>query len=324
MSQAPGHMGWVYDQQAIETLKEKLPTAMMAAPQFADADDGKDFFFFDYEAMYLKTLKDAGIDYPAPTKQSGQTIYLLPHHQLTNDCTSHGSSGSIEDEQFIRIMLRGLNEEWHAVASEPIYGGAVTTIMQTRGDNGAYTGAVLQYVQKYGYLARKKYTLDDGTVIDLSVYDSAKATAYSNRGVPAGLIPLEKEHQVLQFTPINSYEEGNPFIRQGCTIVDGSNQGFTMSRDKDGFCRPQGSWAHCTRFRGRRMGKKPGWAYGQSWGPGMPGGPLTVTLDDGRELDLPEGTFFVDPDTINAMIRQGEFYAVSNLSAFELLDNKVY
>jgi hypothetical protein len=56
----------------------------------------------------------------------------------------------------------------------------------------------------------------------------------------------------------------------------------------------------------------------------MPGGPRTITLDSGRELDLPEGCFFVDPDTFNDMCRQGEAYALSDTMGFVELDYKFY
>lgn len=219
----------------------------------------------------------------------------------------------------VDIQWRGLASDFNPIASEPLYGGAIVTIMKSRGDNGAYTNAPLRYAETYGFLPRAKYGQ-----YDLTVLNPTLVAQFCRSGVPQELLAEQAKHKLLTSVPVHSFEEGSAFLRQGYSIVGGSNQGFSGTRDVDGFCRPSGSWAHCTRFRGRRGGRKPGWGYGQSWGPGMPGGPLSVKLDSGRDLELPEGTFFVDPDTINRMIRQGEFYAVSKIDGFPRLDYKLF
>lgn len=313
------NMGWVEDRPAIEAFKASLPfqNLMAAAPAFADATM-TDFFLFDSEAKYIATLREFGVDLPWETKVSGKTEYFLNLHQLTNDCTANGTAGAIQDRQMVRIVQSGVNEQWKLVATEPLYGGAIVTIMKTRGDNGAYTGAPVKYAMDYGFLERKVYG-----DIDLTKYSGARTTQWSKTGVPTSLLAEQAKHKIQTAVPITTYEEGCAFMQQGYSIIDGSSQGFSSTRDKDGFCRAQGTWQHCTRFRGKRVGKKPGWLYGQSWGAGMPGGPLTVTLDDGRDLDLPEGSFFVAPETVTAMLHQGgEFYALSDMNGFELLEYK--
>lgn len=313
----PGPMGCVLDETAKEQFWGTLPfeNIMGANPDIVPADDGADIFLFDAEAAYLATLKEASLS--IPWAMSG--IYLLNHKQIHSDCTSHGSSGAMEDEEMVDIMWRGTASEFHPISSECLYGGAVVTMMGRRGDNGAFTHSPLDYAIKYGFLPRAKY----GSY-DLTNYNGNLVLQFCKSGVPSELLPEQIKHQLRTVVPIHSFEEGSAILRQGFSVVGGSNQGFSLTRDIDGFCRPQGSWAHCTRFRGRRGGKKPGWAYGQSWGAGMPGGPNSVTLDSGRVLPLPEGTFFVDPDTINRMIGQGEFYGVSKLDSFPLLDYKLY
>jgi len=318
-SAVPGPMGCIIDQAVKERFWSTLPYEglMQAAPELYQADDGKDWFLTDAEAAWVKMQKEAGNVIPWDLDSTG--IYLLNHHQTTNDCTSHGTSGALEDLQMVDIMWRGVAEQFTLVASEPLYGGAIVTIMHTRGDNGAYTSAPLDYATKYGWLPRAKYG-----DIDLTKYSGARATAYSKSGVPATLLDTQKKQTLLLQVPIHNFEDASALLRQGYSVVGGSNQGFSMTRDKDGFCKPQGRWAHCTRFRGRRLGKKPGLQYGQSWGPGMPGGPSIVTLDDGRPLQLPEGGFFVDPDTFNSMVRQGEFYGLSKMSGLPVLDYKLW
>lgn len=313
----PGPGGCIIDHDAKEKFWGTLPntTIMSANPEVLSADDGADVFFFDAEAAYLKTLQEANI----PIVWKMIAIYLANHFQKKNDCTSHGLGGAMEDLEFVDIQWRGKAAEFIPIATEPLYGGGIVEIMGRRGDNGAYTSAPINYAKKRGFLARKVY----GN-IDLSVYDGEKAAQWCRTGVPQALLDAQDDHLLKEVIPVHSFEEGSALMRQGFTVVGGSNQGFSLQRDVNGFCRPQGSWAHCTRFRGRRGGGRPAWAYGQSWGPGSPSGNSKVTLDSGRVLDLPEGTFFVDPDTVNRMIRQGEFYALSSLDGFPVLDYKLW
>lgn len=322
----PGFQGCLIDPIVKEAFWSTLQfdNLMQADPGMLGADDGADVFLFDAEAAYLKTLRDAGETIPWPTA-GPNGMYLANHFQKTNDCTSHGSGGAMEDLQMVDIMWRGLAETFDLIASEPLYGGAIVTIMGRRGDNGAYTSAPLAYATKYGFLRRKDY----GGGNDFTTYSGNKATEYSNRGVPSTLLDLQKEHELVLQIPVHNFEDGGALLRQGFSIVGGSNQGFSMTRDANGFCLPRGRWAHCTRFRGRRGGKLPGWCYGQSWGPGSPAGPgetaeSPIIMDDGRPLILPPGSFFVDPDTINRMIGQGEFYALSKLGGFPRLDYKLF
>jgi hypothetical protein len=322
---AEGPMGCIIDQKVKEAFWGSLPfqNLMQAAPDFLAADDDADIFFFDAEAKYLKTLLEANGSTPwkttTVTTPDGVVTYLLNHKQTQSDCTTHGASGAMEDEQMVDIIWRGVAAEFFPIASEPLYGGAVVTIMKTKGDRGAFTSAPLQYATDFGFLKRGVY----GNY-DLTTYNPKLVLDFCQHGVPQELLQPEALHKLLTVLPVHSYEEGSALMRQGYSISMGSNQGFSLTRDSDGFCRPQGRWAHCTRMRGRRGGKRPGWAYGQSWGAGMPSGPNTVTLDSGRVLGLPEGTFFIDPDTVNRMIPEGECYAVSKMVSFSVLDYAMF
>lgn len=317
-------MGWVESPRLVAALIERLPfqTLAQAGPEIMSADDDTDFFLFENEARYIKQFLDAGLPPPWPTDKIGQTTYFKNPHQLRGDCTSHGAGGGIEALQLTRIMLRNINETFNLVSSEALYGGAVVTIMGWRGDHGAYTGAPLEYAIKHGFLARKVYG-EGRSAIDLTRYDGDKALQYCKTGVPSTLLEPQKQHTLKTIVPVKNFEEARALVRQGYPLSVGSNQGFTTTRDKDGFCRPSGTWAHCTAFVGTRGGRRPGMAYRQSWGPKMPDGPKTIILDDGRELDLPEGIFFVEPEVFNKMCRS-EAFALSDSDGFPALDNKFY
>lgn len=292
--------GWINDPQAVDQYLGTLPNLSLAHVLAAD-DDGD------------KLLWDAEIEVTGTVRP--------PHKQTTNDCVSHGVSGVLEDTQFVNIAWRGLGGKYFNVASEPIYGGAIVNIGHQKGDNGAVVGWGTDFVQKYGIPPRTKIGR-----FDFSVYNGKVATQFSNSGVPQDLADLLTQ-KVKAIVNVKSFTDAAALIRQGYGIVGGSNQGFSLKRDVDGFCHAEGQWAHCTYFRAVRGGRRPGIGYQQSWGPGMPSGNATVHLDkSGRDLTLPEGFFFVEPKVFNNMCSSGygEMYAISLADNFYPLDAKFW
>lgn len=328
-NQQPGPFGWIYTEQA-DRLKASLPRLFSAPGGAALAEQvKKDTFHWEVEAEYLRQVKDALGKMLWPTTDDR---YLAPHNQTQNDCTSHGASGALEELQILSIMKLGYAAEFKRISSEALYAGAVTTIMGTRGDNGAFTGAPLQYAHQYGFLERKAYG-----DIDLTEYDGKLAARWTQTGVPSALLEHQSTQLLKLYAPIHSIAEMEAAILAWHPVTAGTCQGFEHQgqiapRDKDGFCKPGGVWPHAIRFRGVRYGRRPGFAYQQSWGPGRPGGPRLITLDDGRETLLPEGVFFVDFDVVDDMIRTGggnhrspgEFYAISAEYLFTVPEYKLW
>ena len=83
---------------------------------------------------------------------------------------------------------------------------------------------------------------------------------------------------------MRSFAEAAAAIRNGYPVAVCSGQGFTMTRDRDGFCLPRGSWGHCMCFIGVAVGRRPGLCCLQSWGPNTPDGPIEalLTIPDGQ------------------------------------------
>jgi hypothetical protein len=53
------------------------------------------------------------------------------------------------------------------------------------------------------------------------------------------------EHKIGAASLVSTLDELDAGLANGYVAIVCSNQGFTMERDQDGFCRPSGSWAHC-------------------------------------------------------------------------------
>ncbi len=132
------------------------------------------------------------------------------------------------------------------------------------------------------------------------------------RDISQKLEALAKDNLVTAWTPIKSAKEGADAIAAKGIIIGSDDQGFSMTRDNEGFCRPQGTWMHyhvrssvVNTSRGRK-----GFAYNQSWGKNNPQGPLL----DGH----PSNCFGVDWDVQDQLFRSGDYAALFGFDLWDL------
>ena len=90
-----------------------------------------------------------------------------------------------------------------------------------------------------------------------------------------------------------------------------SDQGFTMTRDKDGFCRASGVWNHCMLINAVRF-DRPGALICQSWGPDTPSGPTS--------LEQPSFSFWCDKKTVEHSLLPGDLGVGGSMGASEFND----
>lgn len=302
------NFGRIHDPESTQIFAQSLPNQNLyqANPALQGTSDDTEVFLWEAELLVT------GSKEPRP-----------PHHQTIGDCTSHGTSGALEDLQYIQIGWRGMPGEFHMVASEALYGAGRVDIGggHSFGD-GAVTAWLIQAAMKEGFLARQPYDDGQGHTIDLTNYSGSVAKAMGNKGVPSWLKPLMLKHLLQGAVQAHSADEACDGMRNGHPVVVGSNVGFSMTRDSDGFCRRGPRWDHCTYFRGytKVPGKRQGVVYQQSWGPGMPSGPRNITTPGGKQIILPEGAYFIDMEVFDTMIKQGDGWILSASTNFEGLD----
>lgn len=292
--------GWQYDPRAVESFLNHLerPLFSLAAPQLKDIGDGKNVFLWEAERKVLGKL-------------------LPAHEQTIGDCVSHGWGRGAQDLMLVEIGMHGEPEEWQGeVATEPIYAGSRVEIGGGRINGDGSVGAwAARYVKEFGILLRTQY----GNV-DLRTYSGNKARDWGRRGkgVPDALEPIAREHPIRTVSLVTSYEQGRDAIANGYPVPVCSMRGFAMTRDREGFCKPQGQWAHCMVFRACFVakGNRPGLVCQQSWG-NSPTGPNKLTLENGDVIELPQGCFGVDAEVANGMLaRDPDSYAISNFEGF--------
>jgi hypothetical protein len=174
------------------------------------------------------------------------------------------------------------------------------------GQRGSYEdGAV-------GAWAAKAVTLI-GTVAQdvVGPYSDRLAKDWGARGVPDAVKQKAAKHKVKTSSLVRTYAELEDALANGYPVPVCSNQGFTLRRDAQGFCRPEGTWLHCMLICGVRT-DRPGACILQSWGMDVPSGPL--------DLDQPPNSFFADRAVIESMLAMRDSWALSRFDGYKRQD----
>jgi len=279
------------------------PTIREAAPAlFRVRGPPEDVFL--YRSLYKAWRRHAASDW-------------LVGKQGIGDCVSWGWAHAADIHLALMWEL-GDTSRWLPAATEAIYGGSR---VEARGrstggyQDGSYGGAAAKWVSEWGILFRQDY---EG-LVDLSEYSASRAKDWGNYGCggqgEAGqqLDTIAREHPVRDVALVRTFQEAAAAIASGYPIPVCSGQGFSRRRDPDGFCSPQGTWRHCMCFMAVRHGDRPGLLCLNSWGPMSVSGPKYPP-------DQPEGSFWVDADVADRMLRGSDSFAVSGYQGFPFRD----
>jgi hypothetical protein len=232
--------------------------------------------------------------------------------QKIGDCVSFGAAHAVDHTYCTEIVVKGDREEWITLTStEDIYGGS--RIQIGNGQLGRSDGSIgawaAKYVNEYGTLIRIKYEHDD-----LTVYDSSRAKDWGNpgRGTPEYLFPEAKKHTIKTVSLVQTYEEVRDAIANGYAVTVASNQGFSSTRDSDGFLKPYGTWGHqmCLIGVDDSFSRK-GVLCLNSWPYNWVSGPT--------RYDMPPGSFWIDADVLEErMLSMGDSWVYSDREGFPI------
>lgn len=282
------HFGWIDRQDEVSRIVQGLPfpTFSQAAPHLMGTGDGKTALL--YEAV----RKVWGRDHD-------------PGPQLIGDCVSWAYAGCVDTLACLQVTLGKAEEHsWDLrTHTEAVY--ALSRVEYGNLDGSYEDGSVGAWaaaaVSKGGTLSRKR----------LGEYDPKRAKDWGAKGLPDELEPEAREHLVKTVSLVRSWDELKAALANGYPIAVCSMQGFVEVRDSRGFCRPQGQWAHAMKFLAYRDDDTPGALCCQSWGPeGHPSGPL-------GDIQIPSNSWWVDPNTVNRMLRQQDSFCLSNFVGYK-------
>ncbi|MCA1685769.1 MAG: hypothetical protein LC745_07225 [Planctomycetia bacterium] len=276
--------GWRHDPAEVARTLAGMPRPLFAAsaPELARTGAGK-------TVLLYKAFKDVNggkyVDYPA------QTI---------GDCVSHGFGHGVDLLESVQISIGKKADEFKQTATEAIYGMARVDI---GGEQGSYSdGAVGAWAAKavstFGTVSRDL----------LGAYDGRRAKDWGARGVPGDVKAKASAHKVRTTSLVTTFEELEDALSNGYPVTVCSDQGFTLVRDSDGFCRARGSWGHCMLIVGVRTDPRPGACIFQSWGSDVPSGPLA--------LDQPPNSFWADRDVVESMLAMRDSWSLSSFEGY--------
>lgn len=233
-----------------------------------------------------------------------------PHYQKIGDCVGQGFTLGAEVLSTFEIAA-GQREEWRGkFSTEVTYAGSRIEVGKGKiktgdGSSGAWAA---EFLRTYGVVLRKSY----GS-IDLSNYDPDLARQWGHwrsSGVPTELESVAREHPIKTTARVTNWEEYCDAISNGYPVAICSNVGFDDTLDREGFLRRQGTWYHCMLGWGvDSKSSRQGGCIANSWGRNWLSGPQ-------HKLGTPAGCFWADADVIDAMLKQGDSYALSGFIGF--------
>lgn len=282
--------GWVHDPDAVDNYLATLRRPVFGVSAHSLNESGRGAV-----ALLHKCVERVAGRFPVRLQTIG-------------DCVSQGYATGVDVLKCVEIDLAGESEQWVAeTASEPIYAASRVEIGGGRLSGDGSVGAwAAKAVAELGTVCRQRI----GSV-DLTTYDGDRARRWGRRGagVPDSIEPAMREHLVRSVSLVSTYEEARDAIANGYPVPVCSTQGFQSRRDADGFARPSGSWAHCMAFVAvdDEFGR-PGLLCVNSWGPGWIRGPV--------RHGQPAGSFWVDADVADRMLRARDSFALSNFEGY--------
>ena len=172
---------------------------------------------------------------------------------------------------------------------------ATNAIYIFRGHNGdgwscSHAGRVV--CEESGMWIRKNYP-EFG--IDYTKYSVRNGRRWGRTPPPQKIIDFGMKHRIRQATELDSFDEVRDFLYQGYGISTCGGEGWSSTRDANGFSKRRGGWSHamaCLGADDRDIIKE---KYGEplvlimnSWGV-WNSGPRRIL---GTTIDIPKGSFW--------------------------------
>lgn len=274
--------GWIFDPEAVDKVCSDLPQGIFGDAAAHLKDSGK-----DKTILLYKSYDKIGMKYPVLNQGD------------VGSCTAVSTGGAVDCLKAVEIAGGERSEFKAETVSESIYYGARKLHGWRINGDGSAVALAVKYIAEYGTLARLKYDL-----VDLTKYSVQRCRDWgNNKGFPIKLEDISKQYQVKQYSRVMSWEQCRDSIANNCPVLIGSNFGFSNTTDTKGFAKNNTNWGHCMKILGIRH-DRPGGLFVNTWGPSW-------NSMKNREFGEPMGSFWVDADTIDRMMRSGDGWSIS-------------
>lgn len=244
----------------------------------------------------------------AVEKVTGSSLDIGP--QLTGDCVATSSRMTAQIRACVEIV-KGDFEQYKRLFTPFHYatGRVLIGKNRLRGGAGSIGGWQAEANTKFGWLAEEhngglKYT----KAIADAWGDDRKHQGKSFRD----FLEVADDSALEQWARVQSWNEARDSMYHGYPLTIGSNRGYTMKPDRDGFHRPSGNWAHqLTVYAFWENVRTPVVAIGNTWGDvhgetkdpetgeALPDGTILVRLEDFVKFHLTPSAECISYSSIN-------------------------
>ena len=304
-----GNYGYTPDPEGVQRFLAELDQPLFRDAGAETIREAKGVDTFLYRAMY----RAHAAVYGQPWKCIRQGI---------GDCVSMGWG---EHAVYIALCV-----DWETgrlpdpplrVCSESSYGGSrVEARNKPEGgggwSDGSYGGAAARWYRDWGVVFRESVGGHD-----LTKYSPERAKDWGNwgnggQGDKGKLDTIAKRYPAKHVALVRNFDEAAAAIEAGFPIAVCSMAGFSSRREDGGWAAPGGKsttrWAHCMCLAAVRYKKngspRDGLLCLNSWS-SWNAGPVWPD-------DQPEGSFWIDRDTINSMLAGQDSFAVGSVGGF--------
>lgn len=309
----PAQFGWQPNPKGVQTFLAELEQPLFSQAGAEAITEAKGVDTFLYRPMMRAHLARYG--------QPWRCI-----RQGIGDCVSMGWG---EHGAYIALCV-----DWETgriptpplrVCSESCYGGSRVEARNRREgtggfSDGSYGGAAARWLRDWGVIFRESIGGHD-----LTEYQAARAKLWGNwgnggEGDGGRLDEIAKRHPAKYVSLITTWRECSAALESGFPVVVCSMAGFSSKTDEEGWAVPSGRsstrWAHCLCLVAVRYQKNGSVRDGalalNSWGAWNSGGRWPA--------DMPEGSFWIDADTVQQMLSAGDSFAIGSVAGFGYRD----
>jgi hypothetical protein len=289
VSEPCGLGGWLGVDAIQQACARRFPSLSVAAPKLV-AYGASPLFGCDPARppiLLYKAWRDVlGQEPDYPSQQIG-------------DCVSFGHGHASDLLQCVEITL-GEQAGYRETDTEFIYATSREVVGILGDAEGSYGAAAVKAMTTIGLVSREMLG-DHGS------YSGARAQEWGRTGAPPALKSLAARFRLGSAALVQTWDELVGALTNGYPVTICTDQGFRLTRDAEGFCEPEGTLGHCMLIAGLRFDRE-GACIMQSWGPDVPGGP--------RALGQPSFSFWADQRVIEAMLAQGDSWALCSAPEF--------
>lgn len=242
------------------------------------------------------------------TKLVNDGKHLPTWRQESGDCVSMGWSNAIAYRQGFQIAQDQRNEVLKIPFPPYMYG--ISRVQIGKRQLGRQAGSIgawaAQGSQAYGVLP-----VDEANTLGFK-YSGKLADQWGWQGPPQQTVNIGSKFRIRTVSQVRSWEDCRDALVHGYPVTVASNVGFDGgSYDRDGkrWLRQRGNWGHQMCFIGceDRPGRDKGCYCLNSWGVDAHPKPLN---------DEPPGGFWVDWQSVQRMVAQGDSWAYSDFDGF--------